>query len=149
MSDRNYNIDRFYREHRLYYDTALREMKNGRKVNHWIWFIFPQLRFLGRSHNARFYGMEDKQEARLYYEDEYLGRCLREITYALLECKSDDPVVVMGGNGSGNIDAKKLQSSMTLFYEATGDELFAYVLDKFYDGKKDEETVSYLKNHDG
>lgn len=144
MCCKKYDIERFYREHRLYYDFALREMQNGRKVNHWIWFIFPQLKIFGNSFNSQYYGMQDAEEARQYYEDEYLGGSLREITVALLGCKSDNPVEVMGGH----TDAKKLRSSMTLFYEATGNELFMHVLEKFYGGKKDSATVSYLKKRD-
>ncbi len=143
MSERKYDIERFYGEHRLCYEMALREIKNGQKINHWIWFIFPQLKNLGYSPNAQLYGMQSKEEARQYYEDEYLGRSLKEITAALLECKSDDPVEVM----NGSTDAKKLRSSMTLFYEATGDKIFSDVLDKFYGGKRDGRTLSYLENH--
>lgn len=144
LSEKSYDIARFYREHQLYYDYALREMRNGHKINHWIWFVFPQLRFLGSSSNSQYYGMEGKEEARQYYDDGYLGACLREISAVLLECRSDNPVEVMGSH----IDADKLRSSMTLFYEATGDEVFSRVLDKFYGGKGDEATLAYLKSCD-
>lgn len=94
--ERDYNIERFYEAHKAFYEIALREMGNGYKINHWIWFIFPQLKALGHSHNAVYYGMENAEEARQYYNDSYLGSCLREITVALLSCGKNDPTEVMG-----------------------------------------------------
>lgn len=139
MESKDYNIKRFYYEHKMYYDTALREIKNERKFSHWIWYIFPQLKVLGSSAKAILYGIENAEEAKAYYDDPYLGEKFREICQALLECKSSNPLEVMGYP-----DNMKLQSSMTLFYLATGDELFNKVLDKFYNGKMDDKTVSYL-----
>lgn len=140
MESKDYNIKRFYYEHKLSYDTALKEIKNERKFSHWIWYIFPQLTVLGSSEKATYYGVENSEEAKAYYDDPYLGEKFREICCALLECKSSNPLEVMGYP-----DNIKLQSSMTLFYMATGDELFKKVLDKFYDGKTDEKTVSFLE----
>lgn len=139
MENKKYSIERFYCEHKLNYETALKEIKNERKYFHWIWYIFPQLKVLGSSAKAVFYGIENAEEARLYYNDAYLGEKFREICGALLECKSSNPLEILGYP-----DNLKLQSSMTLFYLATGDELFKKVLDKFYDGKMDEKTVSFL-----
>ena len=127
MESKDYFIERFYGEHRLNYETALKEIKNERKESHWIWYIFPQLKGLGSSAKATLYGIENSEEARLYYEDAYLGEKLREICQALLECKSDDALEIMGYP-----DNFKLQASMTLFYIATEDELFKKVLDKFF-----------------
>lgn len=138
-NQKKYNIERFYGEHRRWYGTALQEIRNGQKISHWIWFIFPQLSFLGRSNTAVYYGIESAEEARQYYNDEYLGKSLREITAALLKCEATDPVEVMG-----RPDDLKLRSSMTLFYEVTGDKLFADVLEKFYEGKGDMATLSFL-----
>jgi len=139
MENKDYKIKRFYYEHKLNYDTALREIKKERKLTHWIWYVFPQLKVLGSSDKAIYYGIENSEEARLYYEDAYLGVKFREICQALLECKSDNPLEVMGYP-----DNLKLQSSMTLFYIATGDELFKKVLDKFYGGREDPKTVGCL-----
>lgn len=140
MKSKDYFIERFYCEHKLNYETALREIKNEKKYFHWIWYIFPQLKILGSSAKAVLYGIEDAEEARLYYNDAYLGEKLREICQALLECKSDNPFEILGYP-----DNLKLQSSMTLFYIATGDGLFKKVLDKFYGGKTDDKTVSFLQ----
>jgi uncharacterized protein (DUF1810 family) len=131
----DYNIERFYRVQELYYPFALREIQRGRKESHWMWYIFPQLKSLGKSHNAIFYGMENSEEAKLFYEDGYLGANLREICRALLECQSNNAFEVMGSP-----DNIKLRSSMTLFYLATGDSLFADVLEKFYNGEQDPVT---------
>ncbi|MBR3781178.1 MAG: DUF1810 domain-containing protein [Clostridia bacterium] len=136
-----YNIERFYDVHRNYFGDALSEIRSGRKQSHWMWYIFPQLKILGRSYKAIYFGMENAEEARLFYNDSYLGENLREICRALLECESSNPFEVMGYP-----DDMKLCSSMTLFYFATKDELFADVLDKFYGGKQDEITKTYLQN---
>ena len=104
-----------------------------------MWYIFPQLKSLGYSHNAVFYGLEDVDEAKEFYNDAYLGKNLIEICRALLECKSNDALEVFGYP-----DNLKLCSSMTLFYHATKDELFADVLQKFYGGKQDELTLNQI-----
>ena len=131
----------FRSAHNGMYHTALREIRAGKKINHWIWYIFPQLKILGRSYMAQRYGIKGAEQAKAFYNDETLGRNLKEICEALLECESDNAFEVMGPP-----DDLKLKSSMTLFYLATGDELFKKVLDKFYSGQMDEITVSYLEN---
>lgn len=134
------NIERFYEPHKLFFDIALREIKAGCKQSHWMWYIFPQLKSLGYSHNAIFYGLEDAEEAKEFYNDSYLGKNLIEICRALLECKSNDALELMGYP-----DNLKLCSCMTLFYYATKDELFADVLQKFYSGKQDELTLTQIR----
>lgn len=134
-----YNIERFYDVHRNYYETALKEIRQGRKQSHWMWYIFPQLKILGQSYKAIYFGMENAEEAKAFYDDDYLGANLREICRALLECKSNDALEVMGYP-----DELKLCSSMTLFYNATEDELFDKVLQKFYGGRQDEITKNQL-----
>lgn len=134
-----YNIERFYDVHRIYFEDALKEIQSGRKQTHWMWYIFPQLKSLGRSYKAVYFGMENAEEARLFYNDNYLGANLKEICRALLECESNNAFEVMGYT-----DNLKLCSSMTLFYLATGDKLFSDVLQKFYDGKQDKATIKFL-----
>lgn len=131
------NIERFYDVHRIYFDTALKEIQSGRKTSHWMWYIFPQLKILGHSYNAVYYGFENAKEAKMFYDDTYLGSNLKKICKALLSCESSDALEVFGYP-----DNLKLCSSMTLFYHATGDEVFKTVLDKFYEGKQDELTLS-------
>ena len=134
-----YNIERFHDVHKIYFEYALKEIQSGRKQSHWMWYIFPQLKILGRSYKAVYYGIENAEEAKIFYDDKYLGSNLKEICHALLECESNDALEVMGCP-----DNLKLCSSMTLFYLATGDELFADVLKKFYDGKQDEITQNQI-----
>lgn len=134
-----YNIERFYEVHKTYFNTALEEIRSSRKNSHWMWYIFPQLKILGHSYNAVYYGLENAEEAKAFYDDDYLGSNLREICQVLLECESSDALQVMGYP-----DNLKLRSSMTLFYIATGAELFKKVLDKFYDEKQDEVTVKII-----
>ena len=133
------NISRFYEPHRQFFDTALDEIKSGRKQSHWMWYIFPQLKTLGYSSTAVYYGIENTEEAKEFYNDCYLGKNLREICRALLECESNDALEVMGYP-----DNLKLCSSMTLFYQATDDELFALVLKKFYNGEQDSLTLNRI-----
>ena len=139
---KQYDLERFVKMQERDYEMALREIKNGRKQNHWIWYIFPQVKGLGMSYEANYYGIEDVEEAKLYLEHEVLGKRLLEITRVLYELDSTDPRIVM----DSGIDAMKLKSSMTLFDYVSGDEtLFADVLDKYYDGKKDYKTIKILE----
>ena len=98
------------------YEKALEEIRQGEKKSHWIWYIFPQLRGLGRSHNSEYYGIASLDEAKEYLGDPVLKQRLLEISEALLEHKGQDIHRIMGG-----IDAKKLCSSTTLFEVAGRD----------------------------
>lgn len=118
------------------YETALTEIKNGMKVSHWIWFIFPQLRGLGRSDMAYKYGINGIEEAKEYLAHPVLSARLTEISEALLVHKNKDIEYIMGG-----IDAMKLRSSMTLFALVSEENsVFHQVLDCFYDGEMDDYT---------
>ena len=135
MSD----LSRFITAQERSYDTALREIKSGRKRTHWMWYIFPQIAGLGFSSTARFYAISSMQEARDYYAHPVLGKRLVEISEALLALDTNDAAAVMGYP-----DDLKLRSSMTLFLAASGDTVFQKVLDKFYSGKPDSKTLSIL-----
>ncbi|MBQ4573148.1 MAG: DUF1810 family protein, partial [Clostridia bacterium] len=89
-----YNISRFYEPHNQFFDIALEEIKAGRKQSHWMWYIFPQLKTLGYSSTAVYYGLENTDEAKDFYDDSYLGENLKGICRALLDCKSSDPLEV-------------------------------------------------------
>lgn len=122
------------------YDRALQEIKNGCKQTHWMWYIFPQLKGLGRSTTAEYYGIADIEEARQYLAHPVLGTRLKEISAALLTLDTNDPYSVMGG-----IDGLKLCSSMTLFAEIEGlDSVFGKVIRKFYNGCLDAKTNELL-----
>ena len=97
---------------------------------------------MGYSSTAVYYGLENTDEAKDFYDDSYLGENLKGICRALLDCKSSDPLEVFGYP-----DNLKLCSSMTLFYCATQDKLLADVLQKFYDGKQDNLTLNQIKTN--
>ena len=136
----NNNLERFAVAQEYSYVRALDEITRGRKRTHWMWFIFPQLKALGHSRNALYYGIEDIEEARAYLAHPVLGERLREISGVLLTLETNDPYRVMG-----DIDGIKLCSSMTLFAEVDGYEsVFGRVIDKFYNGNKDMNTIRIL-----
>ena len=123
-----------------YYLTALNEIRNGKKTTHWIWYIFPQLRGFGHSYNSTFYGIESFAEARAFLDNQYLGNHLREITETLLTLDKRNIRDIFG-----EIDAMKVRSSMTLFDLVCPNDIFAQVLDKYYDGKRCELTIERIK----
>jgi len=133
-------IDRFLEPQKTSYAIALEEVRNGRKVSHWMWYIFPQLRGLGQSNVAWYYGIEDLDEAKAYLEHPVLGQRLREITQTALELSETDPMKVFGWP-----DNMKLRSCMTLFAQISEDDLFARTLDKFFGSQEDSLTLELLK----
>ena len=136
----NYDMSRFIKAHELDYQRALAEIKDGKKVSHWIWYIFPQMKGLGRSSMSDYYGIQDLEEAKAYLADPILGKHLIEICGALLSLDSNDATEVMG-----RPDDRKLKSSMTLFDAATESlDVFQRILDKYYHGKKDYRTLKLL-----
>ena len=118
------------------YATALSEIKAGRKVSHWIWYIFPQLRGLGHSRMSHYYGIADRQEAEDYLNHPVLGTRLREISEALLTHTDKSAESILGG-----IDALKVKSCMTLFDCISPDDIFSEVLDSFYNGERDSNSL--------
>lgn len=137
----DFNLDRFKKAQTSDYATALSEIKNGRKESHWMWYIFPQLKGLGFSYTAEFYGIDGLSEAKAYMADELLRGHLVEISEALLRVVSSDAREVMGYP-----DDLKLKSCMTLFMEAAPEiEVFGKILEKFFGGEKDLKTVEMVK----
>ena len=140
IMEKEYDLNRFLKAQELMYPRALREIKNGRKQTHWMWFIFPQLKALGQSSTALYYGIEDLDEAKQYLAHPVLGTRVKEISEVLLSLETNDPYRVMG-----EIDGLKLCSSMTLFAEIEGyDSVFGKVIDKYYNGNKDMNTIRIL-----
>lgn len=138
----NDNLQRFLDAQQDVYEQALAEVQNGRKYSHWIWYIFPQLKGLGMSYNAHYYGIDSKEEAAAYLAHPVLGKRLREITSAFLQLKAQSAQDVFG-----SLDAMKVLSSMTLFNEVAPDDLFQQVIDLYYQGKPDERTKMMLDNN--
>ena len=89
-----HDLERFYKAQEYDYETALSEIRNGRKESHWMWYIFPQIAGLGRSTTAEYYAIKSKEEAKGYIEDPVLGKRLIEISQALLQVSSDDAEMV-------------------------------------------------------
>ena len=133
----NFDIERFVRaQDGGVYEQALAEIRAGRKRSHWIWFVFPQARGLGRSPMAERYGIASRGELDVYVSHPLLRARLLEISHALLALPESDPVAVLG-----DIDALKVRSSMTLFELAGVDSVFGAVLNKYYAGRRDELTL--------
>ena len=133
-------LERFVKAQQYDYDTALREIRSGRKRSHWMWYIFPQLQGLGYSSTAQYYGIRDLEEAQDYMEHPVLGPRLVEISEALLVLDTSDASAVMGYP-----DDLKLRSSMTLFELAAPEQpVFGRVLEKYYSGHRDRRTLELL-----
>ena len=132
-------LERFIEAQELHYAQALQEIKEGCKRSHWMWFVFPQLKGLGYSPTARYFAIEDREEAEKYVQHPLLGSRLLEISNELLKIESDDAAEVFGYP-----DDVKLHSSMTLFWLVSGNEVFKQVLDKYFDGKLCEFTEKHL-----
>ena len=133
------NLDRFVRAQQGSYDGALAELRRGVKRQHWMWWIFPQIAGLGRSDTAWHYAIASGDEARAYLAHPVLGPRLIAATEAVAAAPGT-AVDIMGA-----IDAMKLRSSMTLFEAVADDQRpFAVVLDRFFDGERDRETLVRL-----
>ena len=126
------------------YGQALKEVQEGYKYTHWIWYIFPQLRALGHSRRAKYFGIADMDEAVRYMAHPLLSARLMEISGALLEHKGKKTAL----DFFGEIDAVKVRSSMTLFDAVCPNDVFSDVLNGFYDGQKDNLTVELLLARD-
>ena len=143
MTSNAYDLERFVmaQDARGTYACAVGELRAGRKVTHWMWFVFPQIAGLGMSEMSRRYAISSLDEARLYLAHPILGERLRECARVLTELdgKTADDVF-------GHVDAIKLRSSMTLFARAAPeDPLFADVLDRYFDGAADDVTDARLR----
>ena len=132
------NLQKFLDAQQHDYSSALSEIINGKKRSHWMWYIFPQIQGLGHSQTAKFYAINDLNEAKEFLHHPVLGKRLIEICSELYNLKSDNAHSIFGSP-----DDVKLRSSMTLFSLVPGaDPIFQKVLDKFFDGKKDEKTLA-------
>jgi uncharacterized protein (DUF1810 family) len=121
------------------YDRAVAELRRGRKVSHWMWFVFPQIAGLGRSGMAQAYAIADLAEAQAYLAHSVLGPRLVECAKIVAGHRDRTAEQIFGG-----IDAMKLRSSMTLFAQAAPDEpVFTDVLQTFFDGP-DQATLDRL-----
>lgn len=138
--DRN-ELERFRTAQARSFAGALAEIRRGRKTSHWMWYIFPQLRGLGHSSTAQYYGLDGLGEAKTFAAHPVLIGNLRTITQALLDQPSRNANAVFG-----RTDAMKLRSCMTLFELADPDcGLYARVLEEFFGGSRDRRTIEMLQ----
>jgi uncharacterized protein (DUF1810 family) len=126
------DIDRFVAAQATHYDAALRELAQGAKRTHWMWFVFPQLAGLGHSATARHYAIHDLDEARAYLAHPLLGTRYRECTAALAAHRGRSIAAILGAT-----DAMKLRSSLTLFDRAGAPAIVADTLAAFFDAPDD------------
>jgi uncharacterized protein (DUF1810 family) len=140
VTDDPYDLERFVAAQSATYDRALEELRRGNKTGHWMWFIFPQIAGLGLSDMAQRYAITSLNEARAYLRHPVLGPRLRTCAAVVGETTGRTAEQIFGG-----IDAIKLRSSMTLFHRAAPeDEVFATVLQRYFDGEADPATDSRL-----
>lgn len=142
MNDAGEGLDRFLEAQASVYEQARSELAAAAKRTHWMWFIFPQLAGLGRTSTAKFYGIESRAEALAYWQHPVLGARLKECAELVL----DAPSGVTAHGIFGTPDDLKLRSSMTLFAAvAPGEAVFRDVLERFYEGERDEVTLTLLR----
>jgi uncharacterized protein (DUF1810 family) len=135
------DLDRFVTAQDGVYAQALQELRQGLKTSHWMWFIFPQVAGLGTSEMSRRYAIVSLDEARAFLAHPLLGPRLRECAALVLASRADSAEAMFG-----SMDARKLQSSMTLFHRAApADALFAKVLERFFAGEADAVTDAILR----
>ena len=134
------DLDKFVKAQARDYAGALEEMKRGRKLGHWIWYVFPQITGLGMSSTSMHYAIKDLEQANRYFQHPVLGKRLIETANAVLAVEGKTANQIMG-----TPDDLKLRSSMTLFSVVkNADPVFQAVLDKYFDGEPDQKTVAIL-----
>ena len=134
------DLQRFLDAQKNDFETALAEIKAGRKRSHWMWYIFPQIAGLGFSAASKFYAIGNRDEAENYLAHPVLSRRLIEISSVLLEIEGKTAHQIFGSP-----DDMKLKSSMTLFGALeNANPVFRRVLDKYFDGAQDRRTVELI-----
>ncbi len=139
MSD-IYNLQRFLDAQASIYEEVLKELKQGRKTSHWMWYIFPQIKGLGRTSTAQKFAIVSLEEAKAYLKNSTLGSRLRECTRLVLDIENRDIQEIFGYP-----DNLKFRSSMTLFLYATKDnKIFQDALLQYFKGQCDQLTLDIL-----
>lgn len=140
MSD-PFDLQRFLEAQEPVWADALAEVRAGRKRTHWIWFVLPQMRGLGRSPNATFYGIASLEEARAYLAHPVLGPRLAAMAEAVLAHEGRSANAIFGSP-----DDMKLRSSVTLFDAASGEGANPYraVLRRFFQDVPDPQTLALI-----
>lgn len=121
------------------FDQVIAELSKGKKTTHWIWYVFPQIYGLGFSEYSKYYGIKDFAEADAYWCHPLLRERYEECLRLILNCEKSAEDIL------GHIDAKKLQSSITLFLEVDKtSDLLQKAIEDLYFGEKDSQTLSIL-----
>lgn len=135
-----YHLQRFVDAQQPVFDDVCRELRDGRKRSHWMWFIFPQIKGLGHSDMARKFAISSREEAEAYLKHPILGPRLRECSriVAAFDGRAIEDIF-------GYPDTMKFQSSMTLFSQVAADnEVFNECLRKYFEGEPDPFTLACL-----
>lgn len=141
MNEDKFNLKRFLDAQKSNYLYAIKELKNGGKVTHWMWYVFPQVSGLGRSETSEFFAIKSIEEAKSYMAN------------PILHNRYDQCVdVIMGQSCTafeifGVIDALKLQSSLTMAYLATANDRYKVALDKFFGGEMCQKTLDFFSDY--
>ena len=136
----SYILERFVAAQNGIFDQVLSELRAGRKMSHWMWFIFPQIHGLGHSPTAIKYAISGREEARAYLQHPILGSRLKECTQLVLNVKDRSVEQIFGYP-----DNMKFRSSMTLFAQVSPqDDIFQRALQKYFSGVPDGLTLSLL-----
>ena len=135
-----HNLQRFVEAQENVKDAVSRELAEGEKRSHWMWFVFPQVQGLGMSMMAQRYAIRSLEEARAYLDHPVLGERLREWTRLVLKVEGKSAKGIFGYP-----DYLKFRSSMTLFAQVAEEgSLFQKALEKYYGGEPDTKTLSIL-----
>ena len=142
MSDNHQTLNRFVEAQDESYEEIVQELKNGEKVTHWMWYVFPQITGLGYSSTAKFFAIQDREEAQAYLDHPVLSERLLECTNIVRAHQGKTAVDIFG-----NVDAMKFRSSMTLFMSISGrDSVYQEAIDKYCEGEPDRKTLDILAN---
>lgn len=133
------SIDRFITAQKRDYNKAFNEIRQGKKESHWMWYIFPQILGLGYSDTSNYYAIRDISEAKEYMNNDYLKGNLIRICQEVLKHNCNTRKIF------GEVDAIKLHACATLFWEASHEEVFIKIINKFYGAKENKKTLDILK----
>jgi uncharacterized protein (DUF1810 family) len=140
MNPSDVRLERFVEAQDPVYESVCAELTAGHKTTHWMWFVFPQLKGLGRSATAKHFGLEGRDEAAACWRHPVLGYRLKHCTELVLAVQGKTAHEIFGSP-----DDLKLQSCMTLFEAVAPDEtIFGRVLNKLFEGQRDETTLGLL-----
>lgn len=135
----NESINRFIEIQKKEFNDIFQELKRGKKISHWMWYIFPQIKGLGKSYIANYYAINDIKEAKEYFKNDYLRNNYLALCNVLINLDTNNPIEIFG-----DLDSLKLKSSLTLFYLVSKNNSILNVLNKYYNGELDEYTKKYL-----